>query len=415
VEKTRTSQKRLESAKALNQLVLRYYQECLEAKAKGKPVGWMPPMNGAIELFYAMDLQPVFPENWSPLCAAFGFTKQNFQVSEGLGYSRDLCGYLRNIVGYVHGLMKESKATLALPEPDLLLSFGGGCVPAMKIFHVLEDRFPQAAVYSADLPQVPAEQVQAHHVRYAISEMHRLIDFLTQTTGRKLDYDRLRETVALSDQACLLWDEIMSYRRCIPAPFSAAEIGIMFVMVTRQGTREAVDFLTQVRDEVKTRAENKIGVIEEEQIRLFWDNIPPWYNLGLLRSFEKMNGVVVAETYSSAWSIRLDQADPIEALARKSLLSYSQVSCVSIKKRKADVLKACREYAIDGAVLHRNKSCVPVTLGQMDIQRALEVELGIPSVIIDGDHMDERNFSLAQFQTRIEAFMEMLKVKKGLW
>lgn len=415
MEKRPPSQKRLQAAKALNQLVLRYYQECLEAKAQGKPVGWMPPMNGAIEIFYAMDLQPVFPENWSPLCAAFGYTPQNFRVSEALGYSRDLCGYLRNIVGYVHGLMKEGGTPLALPEPDLLLSFGGGCVPAMKIFQILEDRFPKAKVYSADLPQVAAEQVQKHHVKYAVSEMHRLIDFLTAATGRKLDYDRLKETVTLSNQASILWDEIMAYRRFIPAPFSAAEIGIMFVMVTRQGTKEAVDFLTQVRDEVAARAENKIGIIAEEHLRLFWDNIPPWYNLGLLKAFEKMKGVVVAETYSSAWSIRLDQADPIEALARKSLLSYSMVSCVSIKKRKEMVLKACREYAIDGAVLHCNKSCAPITLGQMDIKSALEEELGIPSVVIDGDHMDERNFSPAQFQTRIEAFMEMLKHKKGLW
>lgn len=409
------SQKRLQTAKALNQLVLRFYQECLEARAKGKPVGWMPPMNGAIEIFYAMDLQPVFPENWSPLCAAFGYAPQNFRIAEALGYSRDLCGYLRNIIGYVHGLMKEGSTPLALPEPDLLLSFGGGCVPAMKIFHILEDRFPEAKIFSADLPQVAAEQVQDHHVRYAVSEMHRLIDFLTKTTGKKLDYDRLKEVVDLSNQASILWDEIMAYRRYIPSPFSAAEIGIMFVMVTRQGTREAVDFLTQVRDEVAARAENKIGVIEEEQVRLFWDNIPPWYNLGLLKTFEKMNGVVVAETYSSAWSIRLEGDDPIEALARKSLLSYSLVSCVSIKKRKEKVLKACKEYAIDGAILHRNKSCAPITLGQMDIKRALEEELGIPSVIIDGDHMDERNFSLAQFQTRTEAFMEMLKHKKGLW
>ena len=41
------------------------------------------------------------------------------------------------------------------------------------------------------------------------------------------------------------------------------------------------------------------------------------------------------------------------------------------------VLKACREYAIDGAILHRNRSCVPITLGQMDIKRELELE-GIP-------------------------------------
>jgi benzoyl-CoA reductase/2-hydroxyglutaryl-CoA dehydratase subunit BcrC/BadD/HgdB len=57
---------------------------------------------------------------------------------------------------------------------------------------------------------------------------------------------------------------------------------------------------------------------------------------------------------------------------------------------------------------------VPITLGQMDMKRALEEELDVPSVVIDGDHMDANNFSVAQFQTRADAFMEMLLDKKGL-
>ena len=104
---------------------------------------------------------------------------------------------------------------------------------------------------------------------------------------------------------------------------------------------------------------------------------------------------------------------PIESLARKSLVSYPMVSCTSIKKRRDMVLKACRDYHIDGALMHSNKSCVPITLGQMDMKRALEEELDVPSVIIDGDHMDANNFSVAQFQTRADAFMEMLLEKKG--
>jgi len=389
--------------------------ECLQAKSEGKPVGWMPPMNGAIELFYAMDLQPVFPENWSPVCAAFGLAPANFQVAEDMGYSRDLCGYLRNIIGYVNGPMKEGDTTLGgLPEPDLLLSAGGGCSPVMKIFHALERRFPEAKVFTADLPQVPLEDIRDHHIKYARSELIRLIDFLTETTGRKLDEDRLKEVVKLSDQACALWDEIMAYRKFIPSPISAAEIGIMFVMVTRQGTRIAVDFLNRVLDELKERAAAGTGVIENEQVRLFWDNIPLWYNMGLFNYFEKMNAVVVAETYSAAWSLRLDIDNPLDALALKCLKSYPMVSCVSINNRKEMVLKACREYAIDGVILHRNRSCAPITLGQMNIKEALERELGIPSVVVDADHMDERNFSTAQFQTRVDAFMEMLRKKKGL-
>jgi benzoyl-CoA reductase/2-hydroxyglutaryl-CoA dehydratase subunit BcrC/BadD/HgdB len=330
-----------------------------------------------------------------------------------MGYSRDLCGYLRNIIGYVHGLMNEKDSPFGgLPEPDMILSPGGGCVPVMKIFHALERRFPDAAVFFADLPQVAIEDIKDFHIEYALAEIRRLADFLSKTTGRSLDQERLKETVRLSDNACELWDEIMSYRRFKPVPFSAAEMGIMFVMVTLQGTRIAVDYLTRVRDEVKQKAESGIGAIENEKIRLFWDNIPLWNNMGLFNYFEKFGGVVVAETYSAAWSIRMDPEEPEKSLAVKSLMSYPLVSCVSVEKRKEMVLKACREYAIDGVIFHRNKSCLPITLGQMEIKRALEQELGIPSVIIDADHMDDRNFSMAQFQTRVDAFMEMLLDKK---
>ncbi len=407
------TKKRLNTARELTRVITEYYTRCVEAKTKKIPVGWMPPMNGAIELFYAMDLQPVFPENWSPVCAAFGLSPQNFTVSENMGYSRDLCGYLRNIIGYVHGPMSDRNSPFGgLPEPDLLLTPFGGCVPVMKIFQALERRFPRAKVYSGDLPQTAVEEIGESHIEYAVSEMNRLIDFLETETGRTLDMDRLAETVALSDKACALWDEIMSFRKCVPVPFSAAEMGIMFVMVTLQGTDVAVDYLGRVRDEVRSRAEAGIGVIEDEKLRLFWDNIPLWYNMALFNYFEPAGGVFVAETYSAAWSIRMDTSDPIRALAIKSLMSYPLVSCVSISRRKEMVLKACRDYAIDGVIFHRNKSCLPITLGQMEIRRALEEELGIPSVFIDADHMDERNFSMAQFQTRADAFIEMLLERK---
>ena len=39
--------------------------------------------------------------------------------------------------------------------------------------------------------------------------------------------------------------------------------------------------------------------------------------MGLFNYFEKMGGVVVAETYSAAWSLRLDTDQPLEALAMK--------------------------------------------------------------------------------------------------
>lgn len=410
----KSAKKRLKSTRDLLwQVVNDYYQEGLQAKKDGRPVVWIPPMNGAIEALYAMDLFPAFPENWSPVCAATGLASRNFEVSEAMGYSRDLCGYLRNIVGYFSKTIGEEGLPLGgLPAPDLLIAFGGGCVPAMKIFQIASQHF-RAPTFVADLPQVALEEIKEHHVKYAMEESARMHSFLEENTGAKLDMKRLRKVVELSDRACELWDEIMAMRSSVPVPFSAAEIGIMFVMVTRQGTPQAVEFLEAVRDEVAGMVERGEGVIPEEKFRLFWDNIPLWYNMGLLNYPEKYGAVVVAETYSAAWSWRMDPQEPIRSLAMKSLVSFPLVSCISLRARSDLVVKACRNYHIDGALFHVNKSCKPISLGQAEIARRLREELGIPSVFFEACHMDSRNFSMAQFETRIAAFIEMLEARRS--
>ena len=117
---------------------------------------------------------------------------------------------------------------------------------------------------------------------------------------------------------------------------------------------------------------------------------------------------VVPFPFLSFWTLRMDPNKPLESIAYKTLVSYPLVSCVSLNKRLELIRKAVRDYRIDGAILHSNRSCKPISMGQMDIQSVLLQELSVPSIMFDGDHMDEGKFSMAQFQTRIDAFMEML-------
>lgn len=408
----RKTTKRLQANKALRQIITDFYADGHRAKAEGRPVGWIPPMNGLIELFYAMDIHPIFPENWAPICAAIGTSTNNFAYAEKKGYSSDLCGYFRNNVGYALDGISESNQPLdGLPKPDFLISFGAGCIPTMKTFQVLCDHF-RVPVFRADLPQIAMEDIQDHHIQYGITQIKRLIKFLEDLTGKKFDIDRLKQAVAYTDEACRIWDDIMDARRAIPSPFSAAEIGIMFVMVTRHGTKIAVDFLQDVLKEVRGKVERGEGVIPNERIRLFWDNIPLWYNMKLFNYFEKWDAVVVAETYTSAWTLRMNPDKPLESISYKSLVSYPLVSCVSLDKRIELIRKAVVDYKIDGAIFHSNRSCKPISMGQMDIMKTLSEELSVPGVMFDGDHMDGGKFSMAQFQTRIDAFMEMLTERK---
>ena len=70
------------------------------------------------------------------------------------------------------------------------------------------------------------------------------------------------------------------------------------------------------------------------------------------------------------------------------------------------------KYEVDGLVMHSNRSCKPYSLGQYDIQKIIQQKRGIPTLLIEADMVDERSFSESQIETRIDAFMEVLKNKK---
>jgi benzoyl-CoA reductase/2-hydroxyglutaryl-CoA dehydratase subunit BcrC/BadD/HgdB len=70
------------------------------------------------------------------------------------------------------------------------------------------------------------------------------------------------------------------------------------------------------------------------------------------------------------------------------------------------------KYEVDGLVMHSNRSCKPYSLGQYDIQKIIQQKRGIPTLLIEADMVDERSFSESQIETRIDAFMEVLKNKR---
>ncbi len=73
------------------------------------------------------------------------------------------------------------------------------------------------------------------------------------------------------------------------------------------------------------------------------------------------------------------------------------------------VIKMMEKYDADGIVMHSNRSCKPYSLGQYDLQRILREKKGLPALMIEADMLDQRSFGETQIETRIEAFMELVK------
>jgi benzoyl-CoA reductase/2-hydroxyglutaryl-CoA dehydratase subunit BcrC/BadD/HgdB len=67
------------------------------------------------------------------------------------------------------------------------------------------------------------------------------------------------------------------------------------------------------------------------------------------------------------------------------------------------------EFHLDGVLLHSDRSCKPYSIGQVDQRDRLVNEIGVPALLLEADHSDERVYSDEQSDNRIAAFLEMLE------
>jgi len=408
--------KGLQTSREVREIIAQHYYDAHKAKNSGKPVAWVTALS-PVELLYVMDVIPVFPENYSAACAAIQAAPPFLEAAESIGYSRDLCSYVRCNIGHV---IKGGGPLDGLPKPDLLLATGNVCYTRVKWWEVLSHYF-ECPLFFIDVPT--AGEYSDYAMEYFVSQLEDFITFLEKQTGNRLDEKRLKEAIELSDQAAVLWNELMEYRKTIPCPMGMWDaLTDMFVLVTYVGTKIPVVFLEKIRDEVRDLIKEEIGVVPNEKYRLLFDNIPPWFNLRLIKYFQNLGGSFVVEPYTQfVWSSRMDPSKPLHSLAIKYVTlgledldkKYPHLRLKDPNKTGFDIRAAltvefAREYNVDGAVIHWNKSCKPMSIGEMEIKNALQ-ESGIPVLVFEGDMVDERFYLDEEVKTRIAAFFEMLE------
>lgn len=386
--------------------IKKFYEGAHKAKAEGRPVAWVA-STFPVEMLIAMDVIPVWPENYASVCAARQVSVRLCEAAEREGFSRDLCSYARCVLGSISE--KKDLPEGGMPKPDFLVASTCACDTHLKWFQVVSRRL-NCPLFLLDVPynitSADSENLESRHIEHYVSQLEELISFLEKQTGTKLDKDKLRETTALSDRTSDLWMEIQDYRKTIPTPMGARDaFSAVFFMLCIPGTQMAVDFYERLRHEVRDRTKSNVGIIEYEKYRLVWDNLPMWFNLRLFDYLNSLGIVIVAETFSHVWAGSLDPSKPLESLARKYLPNFANAT---VGRRIDLIVSLVKTFGADGVVLPTNWGCRMMSIGETIVKDAVYRKLGVPSLIIDVDSSDWRNYNKAQVKTKIEAFIEML-------
>jgi benzoyl-CoA reductase/2-hydroxyglutaryl-CoA dehydratase subunit BcrC/BadD/HgdB len=352
------------------------------------------------DLLNAMGVTSCFVEFIGAMLASAGAVGPFIEETDHAGYSSDSCSYHRSVSGAaIKGMM---------PSPEFLIGTTNPCSGGLAVLENLARYFGRE-LFILHIPQDDSDG----NVRFLADQMREMVAFASRVSGRKLDEDRLRRSVELSNRASAVMTEIFELAGHVPSPVASRDLrNFGIVMSLFLGSEPAVTIAQAYRDEFKNRIDAGNDGRSGRKFRLLWIQNRIQFKHGLEKMLEEEYGasIVSDELNDITWD-PIDPENPFEGFARRSIsIPFNG----TIETRIGHLKKLARHYRIDGAVNPCNWGCRQGTGARGLIENGLR-DIGVPVLNIEVDCVDSRKFTEGQIRTRLEAFMEMLQSRPPLW
>lgn len=376
------------------------------------------------ELLRSFDLPLVFPEINSLQTAVRHQAHDYLNEAEDLGYSPDICGYVKADVATQRrgGVLPMGR----IPKPQIAV-LTNACNTYIKWAEIWERMYGMPS-YVIDIPGTRQAGGQTwrgdegfeRDRRYVAAQLKELITLLEQVTKQPFDIDRLRENMGHANRMSRSWKRVLELNQSRPALFNALSDGTIYLGVCNgfRGSEQGAKYFEDLVEEMTYKRDHGIGTLVDERFRLVFVGVPCY---PIFRRFSEMfaehGGTFVHSTYlwfasgGANLGFEYDLSDPIESLA-EGLLVGARDAMDSMFFQTQALATMVDEFAVDGVVFHPIKSCRTVSTGLADQRRALMAMRDIPSLFIESDMMDKRVVSEAQLKNRIDAFFEGLESRR---
>ena len=383
-------------------------------KKSGKPVVWTS-MLMPKEIFYAMDVPVMQLELLGGQASMLQLAGRYSQVMEERGLSRDTCAIHRCGTGIACAESREPFFESMFAAPDLAIATNFPCAQEAKGYQFIVERYG-CPYHFVDTPTNPwGEEIPNYAVEYYAGQLLNMIRFL-EDHGFKMDWDRFKEEIALTREISIITEEIDTYRQAVPTPMTALDSFIMAAApLILPASMRNIELWERLRDELKKRVADGVGIIKDEKVRLLWLGIPPTCDFGLF-NYPEQHGAVFAKStleFLVGFSLSpkiLDPEKPLESLARAMLCTPSNPPY----KAAIDwIVQITKDYQIDGAVSGVKRSCSLIAGMQRLTKEAIFRETGVPSIIFDLDGVDEREYDPGFAKTSLDSFVESLLERKA--
>ncbi|MBI4287254.1 MAG: 2-hydroxyacyl-CoA dehydratase [Chloroflexi bacterium] len=380
------------------QILHNYYGRALRAAREGQPLV-LSGMFNPHELFHAMDIPFYVAENHAIMIGQSNpeMSVPLMESGEGHGMPADSCSPHRIAVGL-------ARRGMAL-RPTMVVSTATTCDQTLKLYEVLGDHY-HVPSFMVDSPF----RLDEASLAYGKKDTLALIGFLEHQTGKRLDYDRLKEVLRLSKESYDYWEKICELRKAVPCPFGGrAGIKDLTVIQISNGTDLGARYFRARYQEIKEKVERHEGVVSPEKHRIAWLYVLPLFDLKISDWLEQeMGSVIAVDSFGYAGrGIELDPDDPLDFLVKKPLKRGFVCKGYAANEEAEFVDELARvtaEHHADVAVLLSHWSCQQYCGVIRMLRDAIGGKLGLPFYVLTGDLMDPRVASSEQMKAGLSEF-----------
>lgn len=387
---------------AFLKLVIKYLDRIIDAKENGTPLlcTWL---GNALEVYGAMDL-PFF----CPAEMTLATLSQNDALDciHNSPMPDDGCALIE--------LSIESVRNQRVPTPTIISTHLMPC-DGMSVLHEMWRTTPgweHIPHWRLDPPLTNTPEDFAYYA----GEIRREIAFLEEQTGRKLDWDRLREVCEQSNQVYAAWDDLAHLCMSKPAPLPSFVLGEMGWMPTLHigmpGDPDNLEFFNLMIDIASKNVEEGIAAVPGEQIRLLWADVNgPWNQELLAPWLEETYGAVVAASFQGRTPYTMidtsSEQRMLETMAQRHTAEPPMLRQI---RGNADVIcqdirDFVRDYQLDCVVVpghkgHKDKG------GDIAYIRQTCREIGVPLLVLSCDVFDPSYTPVDQIKRSFKEFFE---------
>jgi len=390
-----------------------YFRNLGNAHKEGKKIAFES-FNFPPAILYALDIVPVSPEVISSFLS-IGMPKGVFRFIDyttGIGLSETMCTAQRGGVGVILSGLTE--------KPDMVLNMASGsCDTNSKMFDFMSE-YLHIPFCNIDAP--PYWDEDGEMIKYYRKEYRKMVAFLEEQTGKKLDEDKLRQCCTEAKKQDEYVAEIYDLRRAVPNPVPAIFNLMMFATrFMASGTPQATKVMEAIYEVAKERYKKGEGVLPREKARVGFVYLSHFTTGGEFWRWLDHNGISLMleglilfnhQHYSIDTSTVDTMLDSLAGQAHNMMMTKQIRGPLDFPGQWfEDIATLAKDLNIDCAIYLGTLGCKNTWGGIKVLMQTIEEELGVPTLIMHSDAWDDRVTPWATLRDQIEEFVDTVVVQ----